>query len=404
MIKNYLFLSLFTVVSSVLYAQINQEHENYSAVYRSGSDLPCEGEGLEAVIVEKYYISDENDASDTDGGSLPAGSITYRIYLDMATDYTLETIFGSSIHNLTFATTTEFFNNEDRGEIIGSEIGQQHLGSNTVALDSYMTFGAASSDHLAVLKVLDTDGSIVGGVNSDGGSAAIAGGILSNDDPEAGIPLTTSDGLISGTPSSTVSVGDFSNLLSTNFGDINSSGPFVSVDGAFAVLGGLGGSNAENQLLIAQVTTDGVFSFELNFRLATPDGGFEQYVHNNPGVILGTDGQLELTCDDLVYENDPGTISSIDEYDASPVIGIYPNPSNGQSLQVTMDGIPSTNAPILVSVNDIAGREVLKESFSQTADWSFQRINFNNPLQSGLYIVTLTFDQFQVSRKFLVED
>jgi neutral trehalase len=35
--------------------------------------------GLERIIVEKYYISDENDQQ-CDEGELPAGSVTYRIY------------------------------------------------------------------------------------------------------------------------------------------------------------------------------------------------------------------------------------------------------------------------------------------------------------------------------------
>lgn len=38
---------------------------------------------LQKVIVEKYYISDANDATDTLGGGLSAGSTTYRIYVDL---------------------------------------------------------------------------------------------------------------------------------------------------------------------------------------------------------------------------------------------------------------------------------------------------------------------------------
>ena len=39
---------------------------------------------LERVYIEKYYVSDANDATDTTGGILPAGSTTYRVYVDMA--------------------------------------------------------------------------------------------------------------------------------------------------------------------------------------------------------------------------------------------------------------------------------------------------------------------------------
>ena len=38
----------------------------------------------------------------------------------------------------------------------------------------------------------------------------------------------------------------------------------------------------ENRILIAQITTDGVFSFELNLQIGTPDGGTENYVARKP--------------------------------------------------------------------------------------------------------------------------
>ena len=39
---------------------------------------------LQKVIVEKYYISDANDASDTLGGGINTGTTTYRIFVDLA--------------------------------------------------------------------------------------------------------------------------------------------------------------------------------------------------------------------------------------------------------------------------------------------------------------------------------
>jgi hypothetical protein len=41
-------------------------------------------EGLEDIFVETYYITDENDARDPmHSGEIPAGSVTYRIYVDL---------------------------------------------------------------------------------------------------------------------------------------------------------------------------------------------------------------------------------------------------------------------------------------------------------------------------------
>jgi len=80
--------------------------------------------GLENIIVETYYISDANDSIETDAvsanpGALPVGSITYRIYADMLPGYKFQAAFGINTpgdsHELRLATTTLFFNNEDRG-------------------------------------------------------------------------------------------------------------------------------------------------------------------------------------------------------------------------------------------------------------------------------------------------
>ena len=220
-------------------------------------------QGLEGVIVETYYISDSNDATDNDGGTLPAGTTTYRIYLDLAPNTKVETVYGSPNHELRIETSTLFFNNEDRGELSGNLIGDNRLDDNTVALDSWVTIGAASESHFGVLKTEDTDGSIVGGVNNDGGSAGIAEGLLANNDPAAGIPLTTADGLIEGTVPSVQLIADNVSVFDV-FDNVNDGPVFSTNNGAWAVLGGCEGPTAENRVLSAQITTTGELSFSLN--------------------------------------------------------------------------------------------------------------------------------------------
>ena len=41
-------------------------------------------QGLDNIIVEKYYVSNANDASGS-AGALPVGSVTYRFFADLAT-------------------------------------------------------------------------------------------------------------------------------------------------------------------------------------------------------------------------------------------------------------------------------------------------------------------------------
>ena len=65
--------------------------------------------GLENVVVETYYISDANDTNaNLDGGILPIGSVTYRIYADMLPGYKFQAAYGVPGHDLKIATTTLF--------------------------------------------------------------------------------------------------------------------------------------------------------------------------------------------------------------------------------------------------------------------------------------------------------
>lgn len=63
---------------------------------------------LQKVIVEKYYISDANDATDTLGGGLSAGSTTYRIYVDLAPGSILKKIYGDGYHPFSIQSTAPF--------------------------------------------------------------------------------------------------------------------------------------------------------------------------------------------------------------------------------------------------------------------------------------------------------
>ncbi|MFM7900967.1 MAG: hypothetical protein ACKPAD_03180 [Bacteroidota bacterium] len=81
-----------------------------------GISKPSFAQGLEGIVVEKYYISNANDASvNSTGGVLPVGSVTYRVFADLAPGYQFQAVYGDANHELRLETTTLFFNNEDRG-------------------------------------------------------------------------------------------------------------------------------------------------------------------------------------------------------------------------------------------------------------------------------------------------
>ncbi|MBK8500685.1 MAG: hypothetical protein IPL52_18140 [Flavobacteriales bacterium] len=151
---------------------------------------------IENMIVETYYVSDANDATDTIGGGLAEGSRTYRVFLDLGPDCALRAIYGSDGHPLVVQSTALLFNHLDRGRNYGHEVNNGALDEGTAALDGWLSMGAASNQRFGIEKELDPDGSIVGGANNDGGSAAIAGGLLINSTPAMGYALTSRDGLV----------------------------------------------------------------------------------------------------------------------------------------------------------------------------------------------------------------
>ncbi|HQW22423.1 MAG TPA: hypothetical protein PLI47_03925, partial [Bacteroidia bacterium] len=75
--------------------------------------------GLESVIVEKYYVSNAADSIGAIGfgSDLPIGSVTYRIYADMLPGYKFQAAYGVTDHALVLSTTTGFYTNTDRGDV-----------------------------------------------------------------------------------------------------------------------------------------------------------------------------------------------------------------------------------------------------------------------------------------------
>jgi hypothetical protein len=246
--------------------------------------------GLKNIIVEKYYISDSADAMAVKGGQLPIGSVTYRVYAEMLPGYKFQAAYGVPGHELRIATSTLFFNNEDRGATISNAISKNQLKNNTVMLDSWLSVGAGSEDCFAVLKT-DDDG-LKTIVNTDVPQH------LQNTDERAGIPLKIQDGLISMAYQSIVTLFGIDSAAAIFFGNKNDgrNGPvFSTSNGSWASFGGsIGHMPGTNKVLIAQITTDGKFSFELNIQIGTPSGGTQNFVARNP---VGS--EVQLPC--LIY-------------------------------------------------------------------------------------------------------
>ncbi len=235
--------------------------------------------GLENIIVEKYYVSNAADATGSIG-VLPAGSVTYRIYADMLPGYKFQAAYGVPTHALTFSTTTTFFNNEDRGATTPT-YSKTQARNNSVMLDSWLSVGAACVNNFGILKSEDSV--------ATGGATVVNNtvpAILQNADPSAGIPLTVQDGLYAGTPEAVTFVG-LANVANGDLSVLDATSQagnlFTTSNGSWAsLLGSLGPIPATNRVLIAQITTNGVFHYELNLQIGIPGGGVQNFVAQNP--------------------------------------------------------------------------------------------------------------------------
>jgi hypothetical protein len=249
--------------------------------------------GLENIIVEKYYISSAKDTVGADStGYLPIGSVTYRIFADLLPVYRLQAVYGVPEHELRIETTTRFFNAAVNDGRSANDIQPLQLVNGALLLDSWVSVGAAALDFQGVLKVDDDSVKSYAASNNQG--------LLKNSDPQLGIPLTEKDGMkyLRYQPATQYyNLEEDLKIFEYQHRNVVK-GLFSTRDGAWASYGGSVGPQPENRILIAQLTTDGVLSFELNMQLAVPNGGVEKFVARNPG-----EGEIEIST--LRYNSAP---------------------------------------------------------------------------------------------------
>ena len=316
--------------------------------------------GLENITVEKYYVS---NAADSIGsfGNLPVGSVTYRLFVDMLPGYKFQAVYGVPEHTLLLTTSTAFFNNEDRGKIAPTYTLVQ-AAKNTVMLDSWISVGGACTGKLGILKSED---------DVAGGGATVVNTtvppILQNNDPAAGIPLTVQDGLYTGTVQTVTTVNIDIELevlnATSQLGDT-----FMTSNGSWASLNGsIGPIPSTNRVLIAQLTTNGVFHYELNVQIKSDLGVVENYVVSNPTgneiIIPSLTGTFGST-------NTPPTVSITSPSDGANYItgAIIPIAANATddgtvaSVEFFVDGVSigiDNSSPYNANYTSIAGSHTL---------------------------------------------
>jgi hypothetical protein len=267
--------------------------------------------GLDSIIVEKYYVSNGADAqSNSTDGVLPPGSVTYRVFASLHPGYTFQSIFGNSatpsgVHKLLISTTTTFFNNKNRGDSDVGNIQSSYLNKTSLALDSWLSVGASAQGQFGVLK------------SKDNGAANLIfphnpSSMLANTEASVGIPLSVQDGMVAGSPTAITFIGDAGTNATTVFGPTAQGTKTYSItNGSVSanvyngtLVGTKGPSIDSNRVLIGQFTTNGSFHFELFVQIGTPGSGVQRFVASNPQPAQGqgtTSVPAEILLPSLTY-------------------------------------------------------------------------------------------------------
>jgi len=422
---------------------------------------------LENVIIEKYYISNSSDATDTNGSAVSANSTTYRIYIDMAKGCKLKKIYSDANHELKISGDSTFYNHTTEGQTFGRNFNINRYGEGVTALDSWLTLGQVSlskpsgKTYFGVLKSQDRNGSLVGGANNDGGSEVIAEGLLINNDPLAGIPLTSFDGLdtMAVLPNTWIENGfdDGFGSDTTIFGSVKKGNEFKSNDAFIYNSGVMGVNRDSNQVLIAQLTTKGKIYFSLNVEIEDAEGHTLLYVAKNGADSLVANvfqkaflnfpipcGCLDknyleysssygcsmpsacktaivLGCMDTKACNFdakanfsvpsfccyPGLCANRDISVVCPSLDVeelnnlafelYPNPSHEI---ITIDGIATKDEVKSYSIYDSFGRLVFNKSIANTAANNTLQIDISS-LANGFYTFQLSAENKHNIKKFI---
>jgi len=381
--KNILFLALGSLIGTSAYSQ------NF---------LP-DTFALEQVIVEKYYVA---GPADSQGGLLPEGATTYRVFLDLKPGYKAQIVFGAEINTGTpqhslkigFTDGAGMFYNNPFGGSFGTDLNGALVTFNTAILDSYLTLGAASSTHYGIPKNLDPDDASLVGNGSEG--------FLQNTDPVIGIPLAQADGMVAGAPLAIGNLGLTSEDLAL-FGSANAQGSLNPQDGQWFVLEGVTGPTEDNIVMVGQFTTIGsCLSFELNVQVLIPEElwcptlqcrkeAIDFTAVYNPAdtefnavsqAVSAVHNRVYYKGEGLKYE-DPACLVGVKELNGSPkIFELVPNPTRDRfRLDFSAD---LDNAK--VSIFDISGKLLKSESLGSIYAGQKQELDISEFI-AGTYLV-----------------
>lgn len=203
--------------------------------------------GVQGVIVEEVFTQPGNALEGIDQNDSSIYT-TYRVFIDLEEGYRLQAVFGNMEHPLVIRSTGNFYNYPEIGVTTGNMIDPRKMFTCDLKYDSFLTLNAVSNWYCGSPQITTKQ---LHKIETD------TLGVLAECEP---------------TPLQLI------RIEADAFKNNTVEGEFYTNDGCWAVLGGVVGPDPSNRILVAQITTNGELSFELNVQLGLPQGGAQQYV------------------------------------------------------------------------------------------------------------------------------
>jgi hypothetical protein len=121
--------------------------------------------------------------------------------------------------------------------------------------------------------------------------------------------------------------------------------------------------------------------------------------------IIGSAGLIVDPSEDAAQDSEKDVSQDLPEDFAQHLsenleLSVFPNPTNGDELTLSLSGITSDN--VQVKVYDALGRKIESKRF--VVDGTLQTtLNFSSELSNGLYILEVTNEDVRRSVRFMVE-
>jgi hypothetical protein len=91
----------------------------------------------------------------------------------------------------------------------------------------------------------------------------------------------------------------------------------------------------------------------------------------------------------------------ISDMSVNPILVLYPNPTNGGSINLSLNGMDESSNTLIIQVMDMTGRTIHAKTVSNQIDFRTELV-FDTDLSNGMYTVVINSGNDVVSEKFIV--